>query len=1019
MTQAAPSLGDVCTAHLLHTKWLLAPSYQIGHQWIESLVRDRGSVVNLQPTTATGLALELIATELTTTGETLADPVGGALITKAAWPQLSPSGYFGRLLSSVDLSEAVFESISALRLAGSKPDQILPADFENDAKADDIKLLWKAYEAFLKRHQLVDNADVLERAIRHLQNDPQAIDGEVLLLVPAGEHFGGLEGRFITAWPGAKRVEIQHPAEPSPVLPTPDIRLLSNLGKPAMSAPTGDGSFQFFRAVGETNEVREVLRRILSTGQSLDDVELLYTDSATYIPLIYGAAQRYFSELDRPDGVPVTFAQGIPVSVSHPGRALAAWLRWIDEGYPQRLLVEMFGNGFLDTGDEGLGFGYLAGLLRPLAIGKGANNYLPKIDEQIQAIDKPPKPTDDETPGAAEARERKKKGLKGLRKLVKQLLSLSQELVSGDSRAAAQAAVKFLGTLVRTASRLDQVAATAIVEQLENRRLWLERLGLAFELRSWLASIPGQTRVWVSGPKPGHLHVAPLESGGHSGRGRTFVLGLDDRRFPGAALQDPILLDRERSRISSELSTSAGRLRHKVDQLAVTLSRLRSVTLSWSCQDVVADRECFPSSAILGAYRLVSGRTDVDLDLLNDAVGPPVSFAPTAAEKALDESDLWLWQLAHDEPSLGTNRTAVVEAFYPHLARGSEANALRRDGFGPFNGFVPQAGQDFNPFASTGSVLSASALETVGRCPLAFFFKKALSLAPEEPEFDEDCWLDAAQFGSLMHGVFRTFMADLAAAGQRPEFERDHKRLGAVLRDAIEQWRGDIPPPNENAFRTQTWQLVRTAQIFLQYEEEFCRTSQPRYFEVALGLGEPANTPLDVSDPIAVRLPGGDSIRARGQVDRVDETAPSRYAIWDYKISSGYGYDQSNPFVQGRRVQSVLYLRMIESVLQSRLGSNALVDRFGYFFPSVRAQGLRIDWDAATLSSGMAILERLCRIVEAGTFIATNKPDDCRYCDYASICRDVQQVTSHSQSLLGHDDLVSLKHFQELRDGQT
>ena len=67
-----------------------------------------------------------------------------------------------------------------------------------------------------------------------------------------------------------------------------DIRLLANIGKTVEGLqPKNDGSVQLFRAVGEINEVREALRRCLSDKQPIDDVEMLHTDAATYMPLIY------------------------------------------------------------------------------------------------------------------------------------------------------------------------------------------------------------------------------------------------------------------------------------------------------------------------------------------------------------------------------------------------------------------------------------------------------------------------------------------------------------------------------------------------------------------------------------------------------------------------------------------------------------------------------------------------------------------------------------------------------------
>jgi ATP-dependent helicase/nuclease subunit B len=261
-------------------------------------------------------------------------------------------------------------------------------------------------------------------------------------------------------------------------------------------------------------------------------------------------------------------------------------------------------------------------------------------------------------------------------------------------------------------------------------------------------------------------------------------------------------------------------------------------------------------------------------------------------------------------------------------------------------------------------------------------------------------------------------MDQLNSAGQRPDYERDHSRLATILHEVVQQRRQDIPPTNENAMRMQYWQLIRTARIFLQAEEEFCRSSQPRFFEVALGMDQvTGGSPLDQPTPTLVTLPSGRAIRTRGQVDRVDETGAGRYAIWDYKIGSGYGYDRLDPFRQGRRVQSVLYLRMIEMAVRQKLDPAAIVERFGYFFPSIRAHGLRIDWDARTLSRGLEILERICESIEAGAFVATDNTDDCRYCDYASICRNVERVTSHSKALLDRNDLVPLRRFRELRRG--
>lgn len=1022
MTNRLQTLSGVCTSHVLDVKWLIAPSHRAGHQWVETLVRIGQPVVNLHATTLLGLGLNLVGSELAAAGLALASGELGPLIVATAWSNLDPEGYLGRLAPTEELSAAVYDSLLSLRLAECSATALNATHLESSAKAKDICQLLNAYEAFLTEHALVDAADVFRMAAMQLQAHSSTLDPTSIVLVPEGLSLSGLERRFLDAWPAKQRMQVEHPVLAASAGPRKsDVSLLANILDAVHPAQAQhDGSVQFFRAVGEINEVREVLRRCLAEQLSLDDVEILHTDTSTYAEMIYTTGKRYFSDVDRPNGVPVTFAEGISASTSRSGRALTIWLQWIDEGYPQRLLVEMIGEGLLNfVDDDDLSFNHLAQLLRPIEIGLDAANYLPKLDLQIKAVRSPSSgdaENPEEEPTARAIRERKLKGLATLRKLISKLLKLSHSIEEGTAVASMAAAAEFLTSIARSVSELDRYATESLLEQIQDRQLWLERLELKLNLRNWLISLPSQTRVMGSGPRPGHLHVAHINAGGQSGRRRTFVVGLDDRRFPGAALQDPILLDKERASLGAELPTSAGRLRKQIEHLALTLSRLpERVTLSWSCHDLADDREAFPSSFALTTFRLISGQRDADLASLNRSVGPPISFAPTTPIKALDETERWLWRLSEHDV-IGSNQTSQVEVRFSHLARGYEASRERARGFGPFNGLVPLAGAELNPFAKDIAVLSASTLETAGRCPRAFFFRKALQLRPpDEVDVDPDCWLDAAQFGQLLHEVFRRFMTELTQAGRRPLFERDHLRLAAILQDCVAHRRSEVPPANENAFRTQYWRLIRSSKLFLQAEEEFCKNSQPRYFEVALGMGSGDGTGLDCKDSISVSVHNGQSIQVRGQIDRVDQTGDHRFTVWDYKVGSGYGYDQNDPFRQGRRVQSLLYLRMIETALRARHDPKATVEGFGYFFPSVRTFGSRFYWEAATLEAGTSILNSVCSLIREGAFPATNRADDCRFCDFQSICGDGHRVASESQGLLDRNDLISLRHFRELR----
>ena len=169
-------LSSVCGRSLLHTKWLLAPSHRVSHQWIEALIRSGQSVVNLHPTTVLRLALDIVGFELAKDGLTLAGRSVGPLVVNATWNQLSPVGYLGRLEQSADLSAAVCKSLLSLRLAGASVSDLNESHLESVAKAKDIVVLLNAYEEFLKAHALVDEADVLSRAIAELDANLTGLD---------------------------------------------------------------------------------------------------------------------------------------------------------------------------------------------------------------------------------------------------------------------------------------------------------------------------------------------------------------------------------------------------------------------------------------------------------------------------------------------------------------------------------------------------------------------------------------------------------------------------------------------------------------------------------------------------------------------------------------------------------------------------------------------------------------------------------------------------------------------------
>jgi RecB family exonuclease len=590
-----------------------------------------------------------------------------------------------------------------------------------------------------------------------------------------------------------------------------------------------------------------------------------------------------------------------------------------------------------------------------------------------------------------------------------------------------EAAIQFLDSLARRVSKLDNYAHERLVQDIEDMKRCLEQSAepVSFDVWEWLAALPDSAPILGRGPREGCLHVASVSSGGHSGRRQTFIVGLDDARFPGPGLQDPLLLDREREKLSAELTTSASRLEARQRAFGRLLARLRGqVTLSYSCRDLLHDRDLFPSPVVLTAYRILSGNHEGEQsDLLAwPSFQTPVSFAPAQPQRCLDESEWWLLGLCGREPSQEASK--LVAQRFPHLGRGWEASRQRASAdFTIYDGRVEQAGGDLDPTAANGPVLSSRKLETAGRCPLAYFFQQGLEIEPpEELALDPTRWLDSQANGKLLHEVFEQFMREQLQRDRLPAYRDDQPRLRSILDQYVAVYRDLYPPPSDSVFQGQYRQLQRTVDVFLKEEEAFClrRNCRPVFLEAAIGMATAGlGSPLDTAEPVVISLPEDKRLRVRGRVDRVDRIgtgAVQTFAIWDYKSGSAFKYTQADPFRQGRVIQPFLYLSLVGHRLREAVSPEAHVGLFGFFFPGVRERGLRMDWASERLAAGSEVLERLCQIIREGAFLATdNAKEDCGYCNYLSICGNVEAVAAASRRKLDNPSNTLLQPFLELR----
>jgi len=1064
-------LADAIAARDRRPCLLVGPSRRVARQWIDAIARTGMPVFNVHATTPRALCYDLAVEGLAAARLTVASPQAGVNLLEKVLRDAIAGGqlrYFPQPPSFRRLAERMLATLSAMRMAGIDSAMVLAKKpFGESPKAHDLACLLDAYDAQLKAENLADAAIVATMARVAADDGRVPFDWDTIV-IPAKCEMRPLESDVFSSL-GTRVQEL--PIDDAP------LSFTDRASSPAL---------RFTRAIGEANEIRGALRRCIKEGIRLDQVELLHTDEATYPAIVQELLAVMQGGVG--DDLPVTFADGLSIRGATPARALAAWIDWRAAKHPQWRLARMLRDGLIGwrhfvaktavvprvesssppqpsdgaaTAAESAAPSTAlpthdvtrAGLirqLRRLTLDLDNDRSATAIRAAITSLEQAPlstfvphgrKAEDDDEPEFDE------EVAKTIRSDRLQTLGVLAALVDGlfacepptDAKAGdvLRSARDFLEKVAASRSQFDNNAKNRLVAEIIERERWLDKHPDTppEEIVDWLKCLVDSLVVMGSAPRPGCMHVASIASGGHSGRPVTFIVGLDEGRFPHSHGTDPVLPDHDRVLLSDALETSSHVAARSRAEFWNLLGRLRGdVWLSYNCRDLVEQAEVFPSPSVLEAYGRHRADPAIRIDDFLDHVGPSTdAFVTSDPACTLTLSDWWLGQLGAN-PSLETVRRAM-EHCSPGLAHGEiGAEARRSAEFTEWDGLVPDAGPALDPSNPGGRPASAHSLEALGACPRRFFFRYGLGvqvLDAGEPDGDE--WLDPLERGSVVHTVLERFMrrflpdaANPPAGPQHPVFDRDRAELDDILADVLAETRAVKPTTDEGEFERQRRELSKALGMFLKAEERHCNATgvRPIALEAAIGVAPKLSaTPLDHDDPVGLEVSDGRHVRLRGYVDRVDQqqgpAVPHEYSIVDYKSGSSARYkkgDADDPlaiFDSGRRLQHGLYVLMVRHVVRDKIDDRSTVDTFTYTFPNAKAGGERLSWTAQELEGVTDIVDRLCGIVGAGAFVATNKKDDCTYCDYLDVCGQPLKTVATANRKLADENLARL--FDGLR----
>lgn len=994
------NIADYLSRHLeeqpTREKIFFVPDFRIGRQIGEGLALAGRSWINLRFVTTGTLADEIAGLTLAGRGHRRLSGTRARIFLHLTFDELRRAGqllYFGRLELRPGLIAALLHSLRDLRLAGLSSGDLKPDLFIDPQKGKELHLFLERYEQMLDTSCSFDEAGLLQEAIFlapdfAAKRDARYFCLETHILTELEKDFIKalaendiilVQRGHVTKTPPPRRLYFIEERKEGPSDPRSDLERTAWLfALDDAPPPLKDKTLEMFRAVGEANECREVLRRIMGGGMSLDDVEVIHPRGSDHPISLYEEACK--------SGLKVTFSGGLPAAFTGPGRVFAGLVGWIENDFAsplfRRMLEEETLNGIDREGGQRIGPQAAARIFRRARIGWGRGRYLQRLDALLKDEEKRAEEKRNDQPDSSHPAVQITLVREWTASFIEDFPEPDDE-GRMDLGALCTAFSRFLKDNARVRDAWDGQALALLSSRLDDAAaaagVCLER----DDCLEWLRSLGGAVRVGASGPQPGCLHVSTLADGGYSGRSLTFVVGLSREAVPGGRLPDPLLLDEERAKISDRLDLSSDRLRENIYLVTSLLSSLRGkAVLSFSSYDVIEARPAFPSSLLLQVFRLLEGDPGLDYTALLSTLPEPDGFIPT--REALDETDWWLRRIVDREGRLRNAVEAVLDKF-PGIEWGDRARRERKSA--DISVFCGNIGADdaLDPSAGEGFPVSPSQLEKLADCPFAYFVRYVLGVKqPDDIDPDRGAWLDRMQRGSLLHDIFFSFMKGLRDRGESADEKKHLPALLDAAAEVIGRHREETPPPSPSVFEREKAELLEACGIFLGAEARRTERVEPLLFEVVFGRLEEGDE--GIGHPVRIDVQGKKSFPLQGRIDRIDRLEDGTYRVVDYKTGRTGKYEKVRSFGGGTCLQPALYsLAAAELLKELGMDADPEISESGYAFPSRRGDGREILFRGLDREALREVLRLLFRFLEDGVFPVPGNAK-CEWCDSAPVC---------------------------------
>lgn len=1028
VTDAFGVLQDACiaavqtvqTAQPPRPLTILVPHDSLADHLRQAIARAGRGHVGVRFFNLIDFARECVEDRLERQGWRPLPPLAAPFIVKKLLAQLGPEHLFGGLADQPGFPTSVLETLADCKHAGITAEGLqtfvtrarLTGAYRR--KIESIAALYEQYQRFLTDRRLYDDQDVLEQAVLGFKVDESKKGSSSTLEAPPGAlfvygfyDFSPLQRRLIAAALQDRDGLVFFPwrAGNAYAYATPTLSWLRSLGLAysPLTRSAESGLSRLHRSLFEeaqplsathvrclaapsySREMREISRTVLSLVRDhmvrFSEIGIVLRDPTRYGPLL----TETFENL----GIPSWLSGGLPLLHTSAGQALHLLCCMLVEDYAPARVFEFltvsqppYAALLPDTMAQYAQPDRWQALVRQAGIISGSQEWQHGLARLAMAYQAEAQGSDQATAV-----------LPVLRACMAFMHGLFATAEPRPSRLSWQAWADYSLQLYRAYS-----GPTAHTDQVEELVLDLAQLDLTEStpsLEDWATTVSRA----LTTPRPtcqtDGVFIGDL-SAARGVRFRAVIIpGMVDGDFPRSVRQDPLLLDAERQHLAETLGcelTQRGQ-RNEEERLLFCLaiqSAVEHLILSYPSHDQSSGRPQMPSWYLLRILEALRGQAQTFADL--EAWSQRVPLAPVYTRPAQRAQDALEFHLATVDQALASGDSGALG--YLPLAAPAFSSAQRAIGqrldsphLTAFDGVLeaPEAKHRLHQQLFPSEIcVSPSALETYARCPFHYFLSHVLGLTPVD-DAEDMVALSPRQRGLLLHEIVYDFFSQLKAADQLPMHGQDPQLLVRRLMHIADRHFAHFAKIQPTGFPLM-WKLeqerLRERLIRLvRYEAASGSEFAPHAFEVDFGSIRDSDEDRFFPDrPVSFSLEGGESIRLRGRIDRIDVSAAgSKARIIDYKT----GQAPRGRFARGTALQLPLYLFAARSLRPDLVWESA----------SYIGLGKRVHTTAPTFNQEtwpesvrvlQSILTTVLKGIRSGCFFPN--PDTCYRCPFPEIC---------------------------------